>query len=60
VNLAIRLNGISNRRFNPAGPIDENLTARLQRYVVPGFGRKEKHFSFEYKQYGIVNNSQGA
>jgi hypothetical protein len=38
----------------------QNLTRCLQRYVVPGYGRKRKHFYLEYIQHGVANNSQGA
>jgi hypothetical protein len=41
--------------------IDQQKSDRVpQRNLVPGYGRKRKHFSSEYKQHGVANNSQEA
>jgi hypothetical protein len=55
----MKVNGMRNWRFTSGSPIDENLTGCLQRYVVPGYGRKRKHLYFEYKQQGVANDSYG-
>jgi hypothetical protein len=56
VNLNVKYKETRNRSSKPDMPIDESLTEWLQRYVVPGYGRKRKHFYFEYKEHGVVNN----
>jgi hypothetical protein len=59
VNLNIRCKGTRNRSSKGGGPIDENLTGHLQRYVAPGYGRKPKHFYLEHKHNKVANNPQG-